>query len=127
MVGRGRGPQKRSQHPRLGTKSPYRTSSLCNLCVLCASVVKESFAKTTTETRRTQRLHREIRLFVQSWHPQLCLKSPDSHLLRTHLLPQGGTDRAQLRFLIFEAKPSIKHQSKSAHAAATKNARINLE
>ena len=37
--------------------------SLCNLCVLCASVVKELFVKTTTETQRTQRLHREIRLF----------------------------------------------------------------
>ena len=32
-------------------KSPYRISSLCNLCVLCASVVKELFVKTTTETR----------------------------------------------------------------------------
>src|SRR5215213_2180610 len=33
-------------------------SSLCKLCVLCASVVICS-AKHTTETQRTQRLHRE--------------------------------------------------------------------
>src|ERR1700752_124671 len=51
---------------RLCTKSPYRSSSLCSLRVLCASVVKESCEKTTTEAQRTQRLHREIRLFVQS-------------------------------------------------------------
>ena len=46
-----------------------RTSSLCNLCVLCASVVKNCSKKTTTETQRTQRLHREEsgdRLFGQS-------------------------------------------------------------
>src|SRR5215203_2798526 len=36
-------------------------SSLCILCVLCASVVKELFGKATTETQRTQSLHREIR------------------------------------------------------------------
>jgi len=37
-------------------KSPYRSSSLCNLCVLCASVVKKLFVKTTTEdTETTQR------------------------------------------------------------------------
>src|SRR6185369_6869824 len=41
-------------------------SSLCNLGVLCASVVEDCLGKTTTETQRTQRLHREIRLFVQS-------------------------------------------------------------
>src|SRR6185369_8797300 len=41
-------------------------SSLCNLSVLCASVVEDCLEKTTTETQRTQRLHREIRLFVQS-------------------------------------------------------------
>jgi hypothetical protein len=34
-------------------------SSLCNLCVLCASVVHCCLEKTTTETQRTQRLHRE--------------------------------------------------------------------
>ena len=37
----------------------YRTSSLCNLCVLCAFVVKELFDTTTTEAQSTQRLHRE--------------------------------------------------------------------
>src|SRR6185437_3715886 len=40
-------------------KKSYRASSLCSLCVLCVSVVKKSFVKTTTETQRTQRLHRE--------------------------------------------------------------------
>ena len=43
----------------LCTKSRFRSSSLCNLCVLCASVVKNCSKKTTTETQRTQRLHRE--------------------------------------------------------------------
>jgi ferredoxin len=33
--------------------------SLCNLCVLCVTVVKYFLVKTTTETQRTQRLHRE--------------------------------------------------------------------
>ena len=33
--------------------------SLCNLCVLCVSVVNDCLRKTTTETQRTQRLHRE--------------------------------------------------------------------
>src|ERR1043165_3817253 len=37
-----------------------RRSSLCSLCVLCVSVVDEFLAKHTTETQRTQRLHREI-------------------------------------------------------------------
>src|SRR5690349_3603278 len=32
---------------------------LCSLCVLCVSVVNECLIKTTTETQRTQRLHRE--------------------------------------------------------------------
>ena len=45
------------------------TKSLVGL-LLCAtsvsSVVKELFDTTTTETQRTQRLHRENRLFVQS-------------------------------------------------------------
>jgi hypothetical protein len=34
--------------------------SLCNLCVLCASVVGVSRIPITTETQRRQRLHREI-------------------------------------------------------------------
>src|SRR6185503_14914328 len=38
-----------------------KRSSLCNLCVLCVSVVTDSWQKLTTETQRTQRLHREIR------------------------------------------------------------------
>src|SRR6185503_376115 len=49
-------------------------SSLCNLGVLCAISVfsvplwlRNLFEKTTTETQRTPRLHREIGLFVQSW------------------------------------------------------------
>ena len=33
--------------------------SLCNLCVLCVSVVNEFVEEITTETPRTQRLHRE--------------------------------------------------------------------
>ena len=42
----------------------WRTSalvwiSLCNLCVLCGSVVEGMHDTTTTETQRTQRLHRE--------------------------------------------------------------------
>src|SRR6185437_7361901 len=51
-------------------ESRFRSSSLCNLCVLCAFVVKNCSKKTTTETQRTQRLHREElrdRLFVQGW------------------------------------------------------------
>jgi len=35
-------------------------SSLCNLCVLCVSVVYEFQQKLTTETQSTQRLHREL-------------------------------------------------------------------
>src|SRR5215203_3848854 len=53
----------------LCTKSGHTRSSLCNLCVLCASVVHYCSEKTTTETQSTQRLHREEaeqRLFVQS-------------------------------------------------------------
>src|SRR6185437_2346703 len=46
--------------PALPEKSVW-ASSLCNLCVLCVSVVKELLAKTTTETQRTLRLHREVR------------------------------------------------------------------
>ena len=42
-------------------------SSLCNLSVLCASVVNNWSGRTTTETQRTQSLHREIRLFGQSF------------------------------------------------------------
>ena len=33
--------------------------SLCNLCVLCASVVNNSLIRFTTETQRTQRTHRD--------------------------------------------------------------------
>src|SRR5215208_5348374 len=50
-------------------KSGHTRSSLCNLCVLCASVVHYCSEKTTTETQSTPRLHREeaeYRLFVQS-------------------------------------------------------------
>src|ERR1044072_4849778 len=36
-------------------------TSLCKLCVLCVSVVDEFRGKTTTETQRTQSLHREAR------------------------------------------------------------------
>src|SRR6185369_524332 len=42
-------------------ESPDPCSSLCNLCVLCVSVVNDCLGKTTTEAQRTQRLHREIR------------------------------------------------------------------
>ena len=35
------------------------TLSLCNLYVLCVSVVRYFLVEITTETQRTQRLHRE--------------------------------------------------------------------
>ena len=41
-------------------KKSRTPSSLCNLCVLCVFVVNKFPAKHTTETQRTQRLHREI-------------------------------------------------------------------
>jgi hypothetical protein len=37
----------------------HTRSSLCNLCVLCVSVVHYCSEKPTTETQSTQRLHRE--------------------------------------------------------------------
>src|SRR5262245_23021587 len=37
----------------------YRLISLCSLCVLCVSVVIGMHDTTTTETQRTQSLHRE--------------------------------------------------------------------
>ena len=40
-------------------KSRLLSSSLCNLCVLCASVVTYRSKEATTETQRPQRLHRE--------------------------------------------------------------------
>jgi len=39
-------------------------SSLCNLCVLCVSVVVIAENWLTTETQRTQRLHREIKQWI---------------------------------------------------------------
>jgi len=36
-----------------------KVSSLCTLCVLCASVVIFPKQSLTTETQRTQRVHRE--------------------------------------------------------------------
>src|SRR6185369_932035 len=42
---------------RLCTKSTCSESSLCNLCVLCDSVVSFCSEFITTETQRTQRLH----------------------------------------------------------------------
>ena len=36
-----------------------KSDSLCNLCVLCISVVVVSNDSLTTEAQRTQRLHRE--------------------------------------------------------------------
>ena len=41
-------------------------SSLCNLSILCASVVNKWLGRATTETQRTQSLHREISLFRES-------------------------------------------------------------
>jgi hypothetical protein len=38
---------------------PESLISLCNLCVLCGSVVVFPKQSSTTETQRTQRLHRE--------------------------------------------------------------------
>jgi hypothetical protein len=46
------------------TKSPLWTSSLCNLGVLCASVVKELLQK--NNHRYAQRLHKEIRLLCRA-------------------------------------------------------------
>jgi hypothetical protein len=43
----------------LPQKVPCLRISLCNLCVLCVSVVTLSQQKLTTEAQRTQRLHRE--------------------------------------------------------------------
>src|SRR5918992_5895493 len=37
----------------------FGDSSLCNLCILCVSAVNDLRPKFTTETQRTQRLHRE--------------------------------------------------------------------
>src|SRR6185369_14951579 len=56
-------------------ESPDLCSSLCNLCVLCVSVVNDCLEKTTTEAQRTQRLHREIRV---------CAKP--SELVRTEVM-----------------------------------------
>src|SRR6185369_8652013 len=48
------------------TKSRHTCSSLCNLCVLCASVVEDCLGKTTTETQRNaevaQRITRHIKM-----------------------------------------------------------------
>src|SRR5687768_12287030 len=42
----------------------FNFNSLCNLSVLCASVVASIRATSTTETQRTRRLHRERPLLV---------------------------------------------------------------
>jgi hypothetical protein len=52
-----------SRSEKLCLKSPGSEISLCNLCVLCVSVVDECRAKHTTET---QRLHREVSELRQS-------------------------------------------------------------
>ena len=61
---------------RLCANSRHWTSSLCNLCVLCASVVKKLLEKTTIESQSTQRLQRETRLFVAKIvHPFIAHKN----------------------------------------------------
>ena len=40
----------------------HRVDPLCNLCVLCVSVVVVSFIPITTEIQRTRRLHRDLAL-----------------------------------------------------------------
>src|SRR5688572_17782181 len=47
-------------------------SSLCNLYDLCASVLSVCHVRSTTETQRTQRLHREI---LRSDRNTLCRSS----------------------------------------------------
>src|SRR5215208_5382211 len=51
--------RSRSVFDWLCTESGRTRSSLCNLCVLCASVVHYCSEKTTTGAQSTQRLHRE--------------------------------------------------------------------
>ena len=61
-----------------GLCTKVSASSLCNLLVLCASVVSEFAVKVTTEAQRTQRLHREIKrpaLFVQRCRGESCAMS----------------------------------------------------
>src|SRR5262245_33889923 len=48
--------------------------SLCNLCVLCVSVVYFSPVPLTTETQRTQRLHREGSSFISNYVCPLTLR-----------------------------------------------------
>ncbi len=59
--------------------------SLCNLCVLCVSVVCFSQIPPTTETQRTQRLHGEVRAL---WVVRTTLTSPD----KIHQLVNAAAD-----------------------------------
>src|SRR5690349_24193029 len=52
--------------------------SLCNLCVLCDSVVVETRDTTTTESQRTQRLHRE-EVQTKTYPANLCKTEKNSH------------------------------------------------
>jgi hypothetical protein len=49
-----------------GGRAGMLVLSLCGLCVLCVSVVSKSHNAFTTETQRTQSLHREFLLFAQT-------------------------------------------------------------
>src|SRR6185437_548865 len=69
-------------------------SSLCNLCVLCVSVVVFTNNSLTTETQRTQRLHREIKAFFMGLRLKLLL----SYLIFvTALIVLGGWSAWRLR------------------------------
>ena len=41
-------------------------TSLCGLCLLCVSVVSAAYVMFTIETNKTQRLHRELAMFVRA-------------------------------------------------------------
>ena len=57
------------RHPALPEKSD-RTSSLCNLCVLCASVVKKSFVKNNhRDTEDTEVAQRNRTFRAKPRHP----------------------------------------------------------
>ena len=77
--GRGESYRLAQINPMIRSLSPVQTMliSLCNLCVLCDSVVVFPEQSSTTESQRTQRLHREEhvgRLFVQSRSGQQACK-----------------------------------------------------
>src|SRR6185503_1086902 len=70
-------------------------SSLCNLCVLCVSVVKVPARKITTETQRTQRLHREEFITRRSVYAEC--RDDRVHILRFLLLPENKLGATHIR------------------------------